>query len=191
MLCPENAKRSGFSVLFDQRILFLKGHILPVLCGVQYCNCGAMGHVWIQCFTCGHDSSPFSHVATCLLAAPTWLQQAREVAEIYLGDILEAFLQSPTDTHPVAHIPGSSGRNQSTSPKDKEKGRWHRERGGMGGTSHYFLLMKFIGHLLWDPYLCGKCKYSTKPHPSGAYGVQFISLSEPAPPCSPTPESTI
>lgn len=63
-----------------------------------------MGHVWIQGFMCGHDSCAFSHVAACLLQAPAWLQPSREATEMNPGDILEAFLQGPSGTHPSAQM---------------------------------------------------------------------------------------
>lgn len=76
-------------------------------------------------------------------------------------------------------------------PECKEKGRRHRERGGMAGASHSFLPTKFIEQLLWAPYHCGQCKPRTKPCPSEACAAQFISLSEPAPHRSLTTKSTI
>lgn len=73
------------------------------------------------------------------------------------------------------NIPGSLGRNQFTHQRANRRGEARRGVGevGMGETCHNFL--PFIEQLLWDPFLCEWGKYRTKPRPSGAYAIGFIS----------------
>lgn len=121
--------------------------------------------------------------------APAWLQRPREVAEIYLGDTLEASLQSPTDTHPSSaqgiNVPGFSGKNQSTQQSDRRRGR------GTGREERCerpfsFLSTKFIEHLLWNPPLCMQIQNQTHPSGGSLLGslnlTAFIPIS--CPPCS-------